>query len=130
MEDCAQVIFGGALRFSMPCHHLTAKFGKYCAYWRRRLVVGVALAVPLVVLGYAPMLAPRAWGHAAWVAWVMFVLAAVLQAYLGGPYLKGAWRRLKQGSSNMDTLIALGTSTAFGFSVGQLLLGHPGPRRF
>ena len=42
----------------MPCHHLTAKFGKYRAYWRRRMVVGVALAVPLVVLGYAPMLAP------------------------------------------------------------------------
>ena len=60
----------------------------------------------------------------------MFALAAVLQAYLGGPYLKGAWRRLKQGSSNMDTLIALGTSTAFGFSVVQLLVGHAGPSRF
>ena len=113
----------------MPCHHLTAKFGKYCAYWCRRLVVGVALAVPLVVLGYAPMLCP-AWGHAAWVAWVMFVLAAVLQAYLGGPYLKGAWETTQAGSSNMDTLIALGTSTAFGFSVVQLLVGHAGPSRF
>ena len=99
------------------------------AYWRRRLVVGVGLAVPLVVLGYAPMLAPRALGHAAWVAWVMFALAAVLQAYLGGPYLNGAWRRLEQGSSNMDTLIALGTSTAFGFSVVQLLADRAGPSR-
>ena len=60
----------------------------------------------------------------------MFALAAVLQAYLGGPYLKRAWRRLKQGSSNMDALIALGTSTAFGFSVVQLLVGHAGPSRF
>ena len=77
-----------------------------------------------------PRCSRRAWGHAAWVAWVMFALAAVLQAYLGGPYLKGAWRRLKQGSSNMDTLIALGTSTAFGFSVVQLLVGHAGPSRF
>ena len=29
MEDSAQVIFGGALKFSIPCHPLTAKFGKY-----------------------------------------------------------------------------------------------------
>ena len=114
----------------MGAEALRRERAEQVAYWRRRLVVGVALAVPLVVLGYAPMLAPCAWGHAAWVAWVMFALAAVLQAYLGGPYLKGAWRRLKQGSSNMDTLIALGTSTAFGFSVVQLLVGHAGPSRF
>ena len=42
---------------------------------------------------------------------------AVLQAYLGGPYYRGAWGRLRQGSSNMDTLVALGTSTAFGYSL-------------
>ena len=42
-----------------------------------------------------------------------------LQVYLGGPYLRGAWDRLRQGSSNMDTLIALGTSTAFGYSLAQ-----------
>ena len=53
----------------------------------------------------------------------MFALAAVLQVYLGGPYLRGAWERLRQGSSNMDTLIALGTSTAFGYSLARLLGG-------
>jgi Cu+-exporting ATPase len=94
------------------------------AYWRTRLMVGLALAIPLVILGYGPMLAPSLLAHAAWVPWVMFALATVLQVYLGGPYLKGAWERLKQGSSNMDTLIALGTMTAYGYSVAQLLLGH------
>jgi P-type Cu+ transporter len=94
------------------------------ASWRNRLVVGVALTVPLVVLGYAPMLAPAAFGHAAWVGWAMLTLAAPLQIYLGGPYLRGAWERLRQGSSNMDTLIALGTATAFGYSLYHLLAGH------
>jgi Cu+-exporting ATPase len=93
-------------------------------YWRNRLVVGVLLAVPLVVLGYAPMIAPAVFGHPAWAAWAMFGLATVMQVYLGGPYLRGAWTRLKQGSANMDTLIALGTSTAYGFSLAQLLLGQ------
>ena len=94
------------------------------AYWWNRLVVGTALTVPLVVLGYAPMVAPTAFAHAAWVGWAMLALAAPLQVYLGGPYLKGAWDRLRQGSSNMDTLIALGTTAAFGYSLYQLLAGH------
>jgi Cu+-exporting ATPase len=94
------------------------------AHWRSRLIVGVALTIPLVILGYGPMLAPAWFGHAAWVGWAMFALASVLQAYLGTPYVKGAWERLKQGSTNMDTLIALGTTTAYGYSVVQLLSGH------
>ncbi len=93
-------------------------------YWRRRLVVGVALTVPLIVLGYAPMLFDV--GHTSTaIGWVMFGLASVLQVYLGAPYVAGAWARLKQKSANMDTLIALGTTTAFGFSLVRLLTGHP-----
>jgi Cu+-exporting ATPase len=94
------------------------------ASWRRRLVVGIVLTAPLVVLGYSPMLSTAGVWHAPWIGWVMLALAAPLQVYLGGPYLKGAWDRLRQGSSNMDTLIALGTSTAFGYSLWQLLTGH------
>ncbi len=97
---------------------------EHVAYWRNRLVVGVIFTVPLVVLGYGPMLAPAWFGHAAWVGWTMFALATVLQVYLGGPYLRGAWDRLRQGSSNMDTLIALGSSTAYGYSVAQLVVGE------
>ena len=54
----------------------------------------------------------------------MFGLAAGLQVYLGGPYIRGAWQRLVQGSSNMDTLIALGTSTAFLYSTYKLMIGE------
>ena len=93
------------------------------AYWRNRLLVGVVLTLPLVLLGYAPMVAPATFGHAAWVGWVMFALAGALQTYLGGPYYVGAWQRLRQRSTNMDTLIALGTSTAFAYSVFQLVAG-------
>ncbi|MFO0954622.1 MAG: copper ion binding protein [Isosphaeraceae bacterium] len=93
------------------------------AVWRNRLIVGVTLTVPLIVLGYAP----HGLGLGLHVAsgWMMLPLASVLQAYLGLPYYRGAWSRLKQRSSNMDTLIALGTSTAFGFSLYQLLMGDP-----
>jgi Cu+-exporting ATPase len=93
------------------------------AYWRRRLVVGVALTIPLVILGYAPLLFNVGRSSTA-IGWVMFALAGVLQVYLGGPYLRGAWERLKQRSANMDTLIALGTTTGFGFSLARLLAGR------
>jgi Cu+-exporting ATPase len=93
------------------------------AYWRHRLVVGIALTIPLIILGYAPLLFPIAHASTA-IGWAMFAMAAVLQVYLGGPYYAGAWTRLKQGSANMDTLIALGTSVAFGFSLVRLMTGH------
>ncbi|WP_165074315.1 heavy metal translocating P-type ATPase [Paludisphaera rhizosphaerae] len=91
-------------------------------FWRKRLLVGVAATVPLLLLGFGSMFVP-AWGHAAWVGWTMFGLAALLQVVLGGPYIQGAWNRLRQGAANMDTLIALGTSTAFIYSLVHLLRG-------
>ncbi len=94
------------------------------SYWRNRLVVGIALTIPLAILGLGPMLAPGLFGHGAWIGWAMFALATPLQVYLGGPYLVGAWQRLKQGSSNMDTLIALGSFSAYSYSLYHLLAGH------
>ena len=93
------------------------------AYWRNRLVLGVGATIPLVILGLGSMVFP-AWEHATWVGWTMFALAAFLQAALGGAYIRGAWQRLRQGSANMDTLIALGTTTAFLYSTVHLVLGH------
>ena len=96
---------------------------EHVGYWRARLIVGVVLTIPLIVLGYFPV------GH--WLGlhtasgWIMLPLATALQVYLGAPYYRGAWLRAKQWSSNMDTLIALGTSTAYGFSLYQLLAGDP-----
>ncbi len=92
------------------------------ALWGQRLKFGTAVVIPLLLLGTGSMFLPGL-EHASWVGWWMFGLAAVLQAYLGGPYIRGAWQRLLQGSSNMDTLIALGTSTAFLYSAVHLLGG-------
>ncbi len=93
-------------------------------YWRNRLIVGAILTVPLLILGLGPILFPRAFGHGAWIGWVMAALATPLQVYLGWPYMVGAWQRLVQRTTNMDTLIALGTTTAYGYSLYHLLAGH------
>jgi Cu+-exporting ATPase len=78
------------------------------AFWRRRFVVSLALLIPL-------WLAHRYWPSslAAFSGWIQLLLATPLQVYVGGPYFRSAWQRLRYLSTNMDTLIALGTGTAY-----------------
>ena len=65
-------------------------------------------------------------GMVPWFVWTSFVLAGVVQIWAGAPFYRGAWRQLKMGSSNMDTLVALGSTTAFGYSAWALLGGVGG----
>jgi Cu+-exporting ATPase len=81
--------------------------------WRVRVVVGVLLSLMLFKLSRDAIDLTT--------GWVMLALAAPLQVVLGWPYYIGAWQRLRHLSANMDTLIALGTSVAFGFSTVGLV---------
>ena len=51
--------------------------------------------------------------------YVQFVLATVVQAVAGWPFYKGSWANLRSGGANMDVLVALGTTAAYGYSVYQ-----------
>jgi copper-transporting P-type ATPase V len=89
------------------------------AAWRRRLVVAVPLAVALVALAMWPGGAmEQPWGRLA-----AFVLATPVQFWVGWPFLREAARRARRRTANMDTLIAMGTLAAYGFSVAQLVTG-------
>jgi len=77
------------------------------AAWRNRLAVGAALLVPLLLLTYLSDLSPLV--LLTWQA----ALATPLQIYVGGPYFAGAWRSLRHGGTNMDTLVSLGTGAAY-----------------
>lgn len=48
--------------------------------------------------------------------WVQFLLAFPVQFWIGFPFYKSAFRAIKNGSANMDVLVSLGTSAAFGYS--------------
>jgi len=106
---------------------------------RRQLTVGVLLGVPLMVLsmlhdfgliapiwlGEARAMSGMA-GHAfpafynLW-PWLFGLLAAPVVFYGGRDFIHGAWVNLKHGAANMDTLIALGSLTAFVFSLAVLV---------
>ncbi len=92
---------------------------------RRLLTIGVALTIPIFLLSMGMMLGLIP--HTAWVNWVLFALATPVQFYVGKQYYVGAYKALKNGSANMDVLIALGSSAAYFYSVAVLLfptLGH------
>ncbi|GBF39277.1 heavy metal translocating P-type ATPase [Leptospira johnsonii] len=48
--------------------------------------------------------------------WIQFLLAFPVQFWIGFPFYKSSFRAIKNGSANMDVLVSLGTSAAFGYS--------------
>jgi copper-transporting P-type ATPase V len=87
--------------------------------WRRRVI----LVAPAAVFAVATMLAgPSLMEDGRW-RLALFVVATLVQFGIGWPFLREAARRARRGSANMDTLVAVGTLAAYGFSVAQLLTG-------
>lgn len=66
------------------------------------------------------------WGHAAWYPWVALGLALPVQVWGGARFYRGAWEQLKRGGANMDTLVSLGSTAAFVFSLWVVLSGAGG----
>src|SRR5262245_20785892 len=117
---------------------------------RRKLIVAVALGLPLLVLSMARdfgLIAPwltsfwaaneEAMGHggtmimhypasADLLNWLFLALATPVQFYSGWDFYVHAYRALKNKTANMDTLIALGSSAAYFYSVALLLFGIAG----
>jgi Cu+-exporting ATPase len=94
----------------------------------QRRLSGWQLNLWIGALGTLPLMAGEwffDWGMQGWYRWVSFALAGIVQVFAGAQFYRGAWRQLKVGSSNMDTLVALGSTTAFGYSLWPLFTGRP-----
>lgn len=86
------------------------------------VAVAAALTVPLVI----PMIAMAFGRHWIIPGFVQLALAAPVQFWLGARFYRAGWSALRAGTGNMDLLVALGTSAAFGLSVYQLLAQDSG----
>jgi copper-transporting P-type ATPase V len=87
--------------------------------WRRRVV----LVAPAAVFALGTMLAgPSLMQDWRW-RLAMLLVATPVQFGVGWPFLREAARRARRRSANMDTLVAIGTLAAYGFSVVQLAIG-------
>ena len=102
---------------------------------RRLLIIGTIFALPLFLLsmgkdfnllpeffylpGHVEMAARMGGMHPGqpWLNWLMLVLATPVQFYVGWQYYVGAYKSLRNGSANMDVLIAMGSSVAYLYSL-------------
>ncbi|MEM7031029.1 MAG: heavy metal translocating P-type ATPase [Chloroflexota bacterium] len=80
--------------------------------------VGVAFGLPLFLFSMARDFSLLGmWAHQTWAVWLMFVLATPVQFYVGRDYYLGAYKSLRNGTANMDVLIAMGSSVAYVYSI-------------
>ena len=86
------------------------------------VIAATILTLPLVV----PMIAELAGGHLMLPAWIQFLLAAPVQFYLGARFYRAGWKAVMAKTGNMDLLVSLGTSAAFGLSIYQWASAAPG----
>jgi Cu+-exporting ATPase len=87
---------------------------------KRRFWVAAALSVPVMLLGMSEHLGlpvPQAASF-----WLQLLLTTPVQFWAGWQFYRGAWAVARHGTTDMNTLIALGTSAAYGYSVAATLV--------
>lgn len=92
---------------------------------KRLFLISLCLSVPALIIGMFMMKDGLFFTgyELPYATIVLFLLALPVQFYAGARFYKGAWNALKNLSANMDTLVALGTSAAFFFSIYNMLTG-------
>ncbi|WP_203566514.1 heavy metal translocating P-type ATPase [Aestuariimicrobium ganziense] len=92
----------------------------HVAELRRKLLIVVALTVPVIAMAMVPALQFTHW------QWLSLVLAAPVVVWGGYQFHRAAWTNLRHGNATMDTLVSLGTLAALGWSLVALFFGHAG----
>ncbi|MET9324458.1 heavy metal translocating P-type ATPase [Streptomyces sp. NPDC003038] len=87
---------------------------------RQRLVTAVSLALPVIAMAMIPALQIDYW------QWLSLTLAAPVVTYAAWPFHRAAWTNAKHGAATMDTLISVGTTAAFLWSLWALFFGTAG----
>ncbi|WP_327340671.1 heavy metal translocating P-type ATPase [Streptomyces sp. NBC_01324] len=87
---------------------------------RQRLITAVLLAVPVIAMSMIPALQFDNW------QWLSLTLAAPVVTYAGRPFHRAAWTNARHGAATMDTLVSVGTSAAFLWSLWALFFGTAG----
>jgi len=100
---------------TVQAQSLEGQRDRYYAALKKRFLFALVFSVP-VFLGGMHMFLPflPGWLHS---PWLMLALAAPVQFFSGWLFYKGLWASVKRRNADMDTLVAVGTSAAFGYSL-------------
>lgn len=86
----------------------------------QRTLLSAALSLPVMLLSMVPVLQFQHW------QWACLMLTTLVYVIGGAPFHRATWANLKHGAATMDTLITLGTTAAFGWSLYALFFGDAG----
>ncbi|QMW68582.1 copper-translocating P-type ATPase [Mumia sp. ZJ1417] len=87
---------------------------------RQRLIISALLSAPVLVLSMIP-----AWQFDNW-QWLTLTLASPVAVWGAWPFHRAAWINARHGAATMDTLISLGVTAAYAWSVYALFWGDAG----
>jgi Cu+-exporting ATPase len=87
---------------------------------RTRLIASIALSVPVILLAMIPAMQFTYW------QWASLALAAPVVTWAAWPFHRAALVNLRHGAATMDTLVSLGVTAAFAWSLYALFLGTAG----
>jgi P-type Cu+ transporter len=87
---------------------------------RQRLLISLALMLPVLAMAMIPPLQFESW------QWLSLTLAAPVVVWGAWPFHRAAWLNLRHGAATMDTLISLGVLAAFAWSLYALFIGEAG----
>ncbi|MBO0679680.1 copper-translocating P-type ATPase [Mycolicibacterium sp. S2-37] len=90
------------------------------AQWRRRLLISAALSLPVVLLSMIPPLQFVNW------QWLTLTLASPVVVWGAWPFHRAARANLRHGAATMDTLISVGVTAAYLWSLWALFFTHAG----
>ena len=110
VDDLVRAVEGAGYHAS-----LTRSEGHDAARLGLRLTVAAALTVPLALMAMVPPLGFEGW------EWVALALATPVWGWAGWPFHRAALKSARHGGATMDTLISLGTTTAYVWSLAALL---------
>jgi Cu+-exporting ATPase len=105
---------------------------KEIAQQRRLLIVGLIFTLPLFILSMGRDIdfLPAAVVNLPWLNYLLWALATPVQFYVGWQYYTNGFKSIRNGSANMDVLVALGTSAAYFYSIPITLGLIPGHAYF
>ncbi|MDN6154658.1 MAG: heavy metal translocating P-type ATPase [Corynebacterium casei] len=87
---------------------------------KRLTIMSSVLSLPIMAMSMIPALQFDYW------QWVSAILATIVFINGGAPFHKATWTNIKHGSFTMDTLITMGTSAAYFWSLYVMIFGHAG----
>ncbi|MFD5598508.1 heavy metal translocating P-type ATPase [Leucobacter sp. NPDC058333] len=87
---------------------------------RQRLIGSIVLSVPVILLAMIPALQFTYW------QWASLALASPVIVWAAWPFHRAAWKNLRHGAATMDTLVSVGTSAAYLWSLYALFFGMAG----